>query len=589
MVIESVINGYLNGKSYDEISNENNIAKGSVHNIIRAWINRIRIPDIAELREFSIMVRKSGITVKQCAQSFRFIQILANFGIRDEVDSRHIVDIISKNKGKNDPGLTFRDDFYYFIEFIYNNCRNIGIKSTDVVGWMQDMIDFSLLLFDNDENRTSRFERDIDEMESLDINKKFLYEKSAETRNNDNKVQIPFISKISGYIEQKKLEGHNLDINNKEIQQQLRELEERKNRITYNITNLKKKESFSLTYLDWYKSLKEELLDQYNIYLEEEINSFVNMFSDFKDYGYDSHEIVKEYKQIESLRAEKEAMQGIVESHKDTRDGLMKEIGRLIQNEEHSKQSIKIVSELYYAGFGFEELGHLKDTVVKISVENNISWFEAGKKLIKDIESQYDSKLGFETKISDLKTEKKKLEDEVPGYKERLQSQVNALGVLQYFYSQDVTDDDIINMSDVVMAYVNGNITFRPNQQSENITDENKFVRKPYYWRSFINEIKNLGDINSQIENQRSYLETIKKEIEDLNSQRQKLNEQTLLSGQILNSLTFRFSSFMEFFKQIMQPAKDTNNMLIVYQPIFFMNVTIKGDPKDDNNINTNN
>ena len=33
-VRELVINGYLNGKSFDEISNENNIAKGSVFNII---------------------------------------------------------------------------------------------------------------------------------------------------------------------------------------------------------------------------------------------------------------------------------------------------------------------------------------------------------------------------------------------------------------------------------------------------------------------------------------------------------------------------------------------------------------------------
>ena len=80
------------------------------------------------------------------------------------------------------------------------------------------------------------------------------------------------------------------------------------------ITNLKRKESISLTYLDWYKSLKQELFYLFGIKLEEEVSSFVNMFNDFKYYDYDAHQIVKEYKQIESLRYEKDAIQGIVES-----------------------------------------------------------------------------------------------------------------------------------------------------------------------------------------------------------------------------------------------------------------------------------
>ena len=87
IVKELVIKGYFEGKSFDEISNENNIAKGSVFNIIHRWKTQLEIPDIEAIREFSIMVRKSGITIKQCAQGFRFIQILTRFGIKDEIDS----------------------------------------------------------------------------------------------------------------------------------------------------------------------------------------------------------------------------------------------------------------------------------------------------------------------------------------------------------------------------------------------------------------------------------------------------------------------------------------------------------------------
>ncbi len=278
-VIESVVNGYLNGKSFAEIADENNIAKGSVSNIINTWTDQIGIPDIAALREFSTMIRKSGITIKQCAQSFRFIQILANFGIRDELHSSYVADIIPTNRVENedDPetknkksdrwkkghGLTSRDNFYYFIESIYNNCKNQGNKSTNVIRWIQDLIDFGLVWYENSGNNTTGFERDSsepDELQNLRTNNKSLFRKSKDT-SNEREIQIPFISKITGYIEQKKLEVQHLDINNKKLQYEIRDLEEQKNTLLSNITNLKRKESLSLTYLDWFNSLRKELLE----------------------------------------------------------------------------------------------------------------------------------------------------------------------------------------------------------------------------------------------------------------------------------------------------------------------------------------
>ncbi len=35
---------------YDELAYENDIAKGSVSNVINAWIDKIGIPDIYEIR-----------------------------------------------------------------------------------------------------------------------------------------------------------------------------------------------------------------------------------------------------------------------------------------------------------------------------------------------------------------------------------------------------------------------------------------------------------------------------------------------------------------------------------------------------------
>jgi len=605
LVRESIIKGYLNGKSYDELAYENDIAKGSVSNVINAWIDKIGIPDIYEIRDFSIMLRKSGITIKQCVQSFRFIQILSNFGITDELDSSYIPDIsrstyekeekslIKKNKigeRKKDNSPTLRTNFYYFIESIYNNCKKNRIQSTNVIEWIHDLLEFDPSLTENSNDVSYGFEQDIDEPKMSQKSEMIKKSQSWESEDKliDREIQVPLVSKINSYIRQKKSNIQNLDFHSKQLQQEIRYLEGQKNMLCSRITNLKRKESISLTYLDWYNSLKQELFDLFRIKLEEEVSSFVNMFNDFKYYDYNLHQIVKEYKQIESLRDEKDAIQGIVESIEKTRDELLRKIESLEERENYSRQSLDILLELRHAGFGFKELRQLKNTVIEISIANNISWFDAGRKFVKDIERQYDDKLGFETKINEIKVELKNLEYEVPGYKERLQSQVNAFGVLQYLYKFGVTDDDIINMSHIVTAYLNGNITFDPNLQSGSLVDENKLIKKVYYWKSFINEIRNLGDINSQIRKQGSVLESIKKEIDVLNSQRQKLNDQTLLSGQILNSLFGRLGYFVETLKQIMTAVQQLNKVFILSQSHFLICVVITSRNSKNGNDNLN-
>ncbi len=283
------------------------------------------------------------------------------------------------------------------------------------------------------------------------------------------------------------------------------------------------------------------------------------------------------------------AIQGIVDSIVHTRDNLLKKIESLEEREGYSRQSLNALQELRYAGYGLKELKQLNNTIIEIAVSNGIEFYDAGKKFLKDVESQYDSKLGFEAKIKEVKAELKKLEEEVPEFKEYLQTKDILSRSLSYLYKFGVTDDDIISMTHVVTAYLNGNITFDPSLKSENIVDENKLMKIPYYWKSFIDELRKLGNVNSEITKQRSYLDAIRKEIDDLNSQRQKLNEQTLLSGQLLNSLNGQLSYFVESIKQIMFSINELNKIFIVYQPLFFMHVTTNSDSKDDDNIHKEN
>src|SRR3954468_22573333 len=79
-----VIQGYLKGKAMDQIASETNVSKGKVHYLISDWKKEIGEPDIDTLREFSVTVRKSGISIGQCSQGFRMISILKNLGIHED-------------------------------------------------------------------------------------------------------------------------------------------------------------------------------------------------------------------------------------------------------------------------------------------------------------------------------------------------------------------------------------------------------------------------------------------------------------------------------------------------------------------------
>ena len=145
--------------------------------------------------------------------------------------------------GKKNHTPTSRDNFYYFINTIYNFCKNQDIRPTIVIQWIQDLIDFSPLLYSYASNNAIEFESNFNEtgeLQNLNIDKKPLFRKSEDTRN-EKEIQIPFVSEISGYIEQKKLKVIHLDTNIKNLQQQVRELEEQENILASKLISLKKK------------------------------------------------------------------------------------------------------------------------------------------------------------------------------------------------------------------------------------------------------------------------------------------------------------------------------------------------------------
>jgi hypothetical protein len=95
-----VIQGYLNGKSRDQIAKETKISTGNVSNTIKEWKMGISIPGIDELRVFAITLKKSGISPGQCARGYRIIKLMKNLGVVDDEEDDEGSDIMGLIKKK---------------------------------------------------------------------------------------------------------------------------------------------------------------------------------------------------------------------------------------------------------------------------------------------------------------------------------------------------------------------------------------------------------------------------------------------------------------------------------------------------------
>ena len=71
----------LEGKSVKQIVRETNISKGKVQYMINGWKQKMGSLSVDEITDFASLVKRSDITIEQCAQGFRIIYILKNLGI----------------------------------------------------------------------------------------------------------------------------------------------------------------------------------------------------------------------------------------------------------------------------------------------------------------------------------------------------------------------------------------------------------------------------------------------------------------------------------------------------------------------------
>jgi len=272
----TVIQKYVEGKSMNDISKETGISKGKVHYLIADWKNKIKISDIEAIRNFTVLVRKSNMSIEQCAQGFRMINILKNLGIQEGDDAFDIDD-------DNNIKISRQYDNFTFIQEIYLTCKNLGVTPQNVLSWIKDLLtfhcDINSKITNNSSSSSSLIEKDnaFDKKPKrsnyLKTENELSYEAETilEDEYNSNlklkddladKIEIPVTSEISYYISQRKREYQDLENHLKNLKDDIKELEVQKNTEVENLNQIIQKEKFAIIYLDFFNKLKKELVYQ---------------------------------------------------------------------------------------------------------------------------------------------------------------------------------------------------------------------------------------------------------------------------------------------------------------------------------------
>ena len=250
------------------------------------------------------------------------------------------------------------------------------------------------------------------------INKEIIEKHSNLKDNYDEKIKtdsyietltsetiVPFVSQVSFFISEKKKEIDKLYNHQKAIEKNLKYLKEQENKTKNDLDTIIQKEKIALSYINWFSNLEQSLLQNYNINIKQDIQSFCQLINDFKEKGYDADDIIQEYQKYTLLKVELKTNEDKIQLLLNQKGQLTQQVSFLESQINQHRLTLDIYSHLEGMGFGLKELKRLWDLIGEIAEANQIDLRDAVPKFFKDIEGQYHIKLGFEIEINEKRGE----------------------------------------------------------------------------------------------------------------------------------------------------------------------------------------
>jgi hypothetical protein len=307
-------------------------------------------------------------------------------------------------------------------------------------------------------------------------------------------------SQIPAFLEQKKQEKDLLEKKVQELKDDTELLQLEKSD-SQNLLQIAKADYNTTTQqLEWYSALKEELA-KYGIPVDD-ISHLARVVDGVRALGYEPVKITNEISNLEAVRSQYKSYQSWIPIVKNQLEGLDQTRSVLEHLIQSYNQTLSIYNELDSLGFGLKELKLLHQTILEISIANNIPMQSGVKQFLKDIDDNYDDRLGFESKVEKLNLEITRLTQEQDRI--RVQSSLNpAVGqVLLRLVQNGVNEEEIMTIADLLRN------DFSSSRDSKTQTGQ-----------SLIDDVRQYGSIKSTNYYLGEQADKLKKEVSSLQTE----------------------------------------------------------------------
>jgi hypothetical protein len=366
---------------------------------------------------------------------------------------------------------------------------------------------------------------------------------------------IPF-SQIPDYIKQKTNDKNKLEKEIEALQEKIKQLEEEKLAAEELLNKSLENERRTSFILTWYSNLKTEL-NKYKIPLGD-VSLFAKAVRGLGEYGYNVDKIIAEFSELDFLKRQHQfymSINPVLEKKYVKLNGECTSVEQTI-NSHHQKLSV--YAELEQMGFGLKELKLLWHTINEIAEANNISCEDAVQKFFKDVEEQYDDKLGFESKLDRLRSDAVYFNREIDSLRSTLLTQPLVGPALQRLFENGIKEQDIIELAIVFGMYSSSHSGGR-GSGSNNPIDK----------QTLITELAKYGSVKAMMQALEQRNDEIKKEVDSLEAKKNELNNR---NHRMISTLAFS-KQITYYFKGMVDSLRE--EILMRYVTLAYVNYTL--------------
>jgi hypothetical protein len=396
------------------------------------------------------------------------------------------------------------EEFESFISDIYDECNRLGLQPDKIAYYIDELLKFS--------------------------------------------KDIP-LSQITEYIKQKTNDKSKLEKDIEELQDRIKQLQEEK-LAAEELRNVSlENEKMTASELKWYSDLKRELKNKYGIPIEN-VSMFAKAIHGVGQYDYDVDKMISEFSDLEGLKNQFQLYRDSIPALENKFANLNGQCNFLEQMINSHRQTLSVYDKLEQIGFGLKELKLLMHTVSEIALANSISHDQAAPKFFKDVEEQYDDKLGFESKLGKLRSDVIYINQELAKLRSTLLTQPLVGPALQRLFENGIKEQDIVELASIFEKY------------GARDSRDNNLIDK----QTLFNELAKYGSVKAMIQALEQRNDELKNEVASLEAKKNELNNR---NDKMLSTLAFS-EQIMYYFKGMVDSLGD--EIVMRYVTLIYIN-----------------